>query len=82
MNSDEIAKREAVREAVDECGALSPREREVLVLSCMGMRPAAVGAAMGIARASVHVLRWKIMRRLDVQTMEEAAVMAVRAGLV
>lgn len=71
-----------VADAVAACGRLSPREREVLTLSAKGLTTNEIADLLGIGDATVKARRKMIHRKLDVQTVIEAAVIAAKAGIV
>ena len=67
--------------AAAELAPLTPREREVLVLTCKGLEQTEVGAALGISRKTVEVMLASARRRLGMRTIE-LAVLAAKAGWV
>lgn len=71
----------AAKEATAACRRLTPREREILVLTCKGLTARDVGAHLGIAWRTVEFYRRSIYRKLEVNSSVEAAVLAVKAGL-
>lgn len=82
MTPAEMARAAAVEDAVRLCESLSVREREALVLACAGLKTAAVALEMGVGRTTIHTLHTRIMRRLGCASMQEAAVIATKAGIV
>jgi DNA-binding CsgD family transcriptional regulator len=75
------AKPEPAAEAVEDEWALTPREREVLVLVADGRSNGEIATELFISRktASVHVSN--ILGKLDVSTRGQAAALAHRRGL-
>lgn len=61
---------------------LSPRECEVLVLVAEGLTNAAIGARLAIGMTTVRTHVVHILEKLGARDRTEAAVLAVRAGLV
>ena len=72
----------AAAEAEQLCGQLSERMREVLVLMSKGLSAREIGTALGISMHTAHELKQRIFQRLQVHKAVEAAVIAVKAGLV
>jgi two-component system nitrate/nitrite response regulator NarL len=72
----------AVAEAVEERPALTPREREVLRLIVEGADNVAIGKALSISPHTVKQYVTNIFEKLGVHSRVQAAVHAVRAGLV
>ena len=62
-------------------GGLSPREREVLQLLAEGFNTKQVAARLGIQPRTVAVHRYRIMRKLGVETAAEMIKWAIRDGL-
>lgn len=67
--------------AAAACARLSARELEVLKLSCKGLTTRESAALLGISGYTVEKHKELIYRKLEVNTMVEAAVLAVKAGL-
>lgn len=67
--------------AAAELAPLTPREREVLVLTCKGLVSVEVGSALGIKRKTAETLLMRARRRLGMRTIE-LAVLAAKAGWV
>ncbi len=72
----------AFEEARRLCAGLTPRQLDVLVLCAQGLGMKEIGAAVGLSVQGVRERQNVIRRRLQVETMIEAAVIATRAGLV
>jgi two-component system response regulator NreC len=62
-------------------GGLSPREREVLQLLAEGLNQKQVGDRLGIKPRTVSVHRYRIMRKLGVDTAAEMIKWAIRDGI-
>jgi DNA-binding NarL/FixJ family response regulator len=75
------AKREP-RQTGEEGPTLSPRELEVIGLIAEGADNAAIGRQLGISRHTVKQHVTNIFERLGVENRVQAAVLAVRRGLV
>ncbi len=73
---------DASRSAAEICGRLSPRQREVLMLSCKGLTTRQVADMLHISGTTVEEHKYAIYKKMDVHTMVEAAVIAAKAGLV
>jgi two-component system NarL family response regulator len=69
-------------QTVAELPALTPREKDVLGLLAGGADNAAIGLELSISRHTVKQHVTNIFEKLGVRTRVEAAVYAVRAGLV
>jgi DNA-binding NarL/FixJ family response regulator len=69
-------------EAVQQRPALTPREEEVLRLIAQGADNAAIGLALSISPHTVKQYVTNIFEKLGVRSRVQAAVYAVRAGLV
>lgn len=74
--------RQADPEPQPEGPALTVREREVLALIVEGADNAKIGTLLSISRHTVKRYVTNILEKLEVSTRVEAAVYAVRAGLV
>ncbi len=74
--------REACKEAQQQMGALSEREREVIVLAGKGLTDGEIGAALNLTRNTINTYTKQAFRKLKVNTRAEAAVIAAKAGLV
>jgi len=72
--------------SVDECkalcSALTPAEREVLVLAACGLSNKWIARRKGHALKSIEAVRTRMFRRLDVVNIARAAAIAAKAGLV
>lgn len=62
--------------------ALSSGELDVLMLSCRGMSAKEAADARGTLTATVRTQRRKVVQKLGVSTLIEAAVIAAKAGIV
>ncbi|MCK6544573.1 response regulator transcription factor [Myxococcota bacterium] len=60
---------------------LTPREREVLQLVADGLHTKEVADRLGISDKTVHALRARLMRKLDVQSVADLTKYAIRCGL-
>lgn len=78
----QIAQAAACADARALCARLSPRQRDVLVLTCQGLGSAEVASHLGMSPHTVLHHREDMRHRLGVGSLIEAAVIAVRAGLV
>jgi DNA-binding NarL/FixJ family response regulator len=61
---------------------LTPRQREILILITQGCSNKQIAIKLGIREQSVRNQVTKILRRLGVVNRTEAAVLALRKGLV
>jgi DNA-binding NarL/FixJ family response regulator len=68
-------------EAKALCGGLSPRQVEILQISCKGLNSRDCAALLHISPQTVDGHRAELFRKLEVNTMVEAAVLAAKAGL-
>jgi DNA-binding NarL/FixJ family response regulator len=71
----------AAEKALAQRPALTPREREVLRLIVEGADNVAIGRELSISRHTVKQYVTNIFEKLDVHSRVQAAVYAVRAGL-
>jgi DNA-binding NarL/FixJ family response regulator len=69
-------------ETPDKLAALTNRETEVLRLVVAGKTNQEIGAALGISDKTVEKHLIAVFKKLDVASRVEAAVLAVREGLV
>ncbi|MGH2853743.1 MAG: response regulator [Solirubrobacteraceae bacterium] len=76
------AEAEAGEAAVDERPALTPREEEVLRLIAQGADNVAIGLELSISPHTVKQYVTNIFEKLGVRSRVQAAVYAVRSGLV
>jgi two-component system nitrate/nitrite response regulator NarL len=60
---------------------LSPREREILRAIARGASNKEIGAELGIAETTVKIHVQHVLRKLDVSTRVQAAVLAANAGV-
>ncbi|MGN6377614.1 MAG: response regulator [Gaiellales bacterium] len=70
------------RDGDDPLDRLTPREREVLVLIGRGFRNKQIAFELGISEKTVKTHVGRLMEKLGVDDRTQAAVLAVRAGLV
>ena len=61
---------------------LTERELEVLHLMARGLDPQGIALTLGIKRHTVYKYQQRILRKLDVQTIEQAVHEATRRGLI
>jgi len=73
--------RTARREAEERLAALSPRELEVAGALVGGMGNKAAAFHLGLSVRTVEMHRSKLLRKLGVRTLAEAAVLTAHAGL-
>jgi DNA-binding NarL/FixJ family response regulator len=71
-----------VRRRPDRPGGLTPRESEVLVLLARGLTNPQIAAELVVSRKTVSTHLEKIYAKLGVGTRTEAALYAMRHGLV
>ncbi len=64
-----------------ELTSLNRREREVLALIAAGMRNKAIAAELGVAESTIKFHVAGLLKKLDVSSRGEAAVIGIRAGL-
>ncbi|PWJ45603.1 two component transcriptional regulator, LuxR family [Quadrisphaera granulorum] len=69
-------------DAAAQVALLSPREREVLALLACGEGNGAIAAQLHLSSATVKYHVSSVMTKLDVENRVQAALVAVRAGLV
>jgi len=69
-------------EAKRLCDALTPRQRDVLVMCAKGYKHSAAASLLGISNTTLEYHVKGFHRVLDVGTTIEAAVIAAKAGLV
>lgn len=62
--------------------ALTPRERECLTLTAMGMRMCEIAYRLSIAEVTVNVHLRSARKRLQARTLPEAVAKALGAGLI
>ncbi len=62
-------------------GQLSPRERDILRGIARGASNKEIGAELGIAETTVKIHVQHVLRKLDVSTRVQAAVLAANAGV-
>jgi DNA-binding NarL/FixJ family response regulator len=76
------AQMSVIMRAEEPFSNLTPRERQVLKLVVDGNTNQGIGAALGISEKTVEKYLESIFTKLDVSSRVEAAVLAVREGLV
>lgn len=76
------AQMSVIMRAEEPFSGLTPRERQVLALVVDGNTNQAIGAALGISEKTVEKYLESIFNKLNVSSRVEAAVLAVREGLV
>lgn len=74
--------KETCREAEELMAKLTPREREVIVLSAKGLSTKVVASMLDIGWFTAQGHMKAAYRKLEVTTRQEAAVLAAKAGLV
>ena len=79
---DEYRKSRAGRGATDRYELLSDREREVLQLMAEGHSSKSIAALLGVAPATVDTHRAHVFEKLDLHSVAEVVLYAVRRGLV
>ncbi len=68
-------------EVVDRLAALTPREREVLVLVCSGRTSREIGDQLSISPRTVETHREKLARKLGIRTVAGLTRFALESGL-
>ena len=76
------AKRASLASAIEAAVALTDRETEVLVLVAKGLTSTEIAGMLGISRYTVADYVKQIYRKLNVSSRAEAALEAMRRGLV
>jgi DNA-binding NarL/FixJ family response regulator len=76
------AQMSVIMRAEEPFANLTPRERQVLKLVVDGNTNQGIGVALGISEKTVEKYLESIFTKLDVSSRVEAAVLAVREGLV
>jgi DNA-binding NarL/FixJ family response regulator len=76
------AQMSVIMRAEEPFANLTPRERQVLKLVVNGNTNQGIGVALGISEKTVEKYLESIFTKLDVSSRVEAAVLAVREGLV
>jgi len=79
---DEFRRSRARRGVTDRYDLLSDREREVLQLMAEGHSTKAIAARLGVAPATVETHRAHVFEKLDLHSVAEVVLYAVRRGLV
>lgn len=76
-----IRRHRAEREAREQLGALTPREREVFDLVATGADNATVAEQLFISPATARTHVQRVFKKLDVHSRAEAVAFAIRCGL-
>jgi len=79
---DEYRRSLARRGVTDRYELLSDREREVLQLMAEGHSTKSIAAVLGISPATVETHRSHVFEKLDLHSIAEAVLYAVRRGLI
>lgn len=82
MTQDSSIRAADATEARALCDTLSPRQREVLVLTAKGFAAKEIGSMVGLARKTVDAYRSDAFNKLGVGSSLLASVIAAKAGLV
>lgn len=61
---------------------LTPREKQVVLYLCLGMKEAAVARELGICPATVHSHITRVHRKLDVQSRGLLVAVAIVRGVI
>jgi two-component system response regulator FixJ len=70
------------QDAAALCALLTDRERDTLIYSAKGLNAFHIADMLGCKPRTVENYRAGIMRKLDVSSLIEAAVIAAKAGIV
>lgn len=73
---------QAAADARELVRGLTPREREVLILICKGLKRREIGSMLGVSPKTVDVHRDHVHQKFEVNSASEAAVIAAKAGIV
>jgi DNA-binding NarL/FixJ family response regulator len=79
---DEYRRSIARRGVTDRYDLLSDREREVLQLMAEGRSTKAIAAVLGVSPATIETHRAHVFEKLDLHSVAEAVLYAVRRGLI
>jgi len=79
---DEYRRALARRGVTDRYELLSDREREVLQLMAEGRSTKAIAAVLGVSPATIETHRAHVFEKLDLHSVAEAVLYAVRRGLI
>lgn len=79
---DEYRRSIARRGVTDRYDLLSDREREVLQLMAEGRSTKAIAALLGVSPATIETHRAHVFEKLDLHSVAEAVLYAVRRGLI
>ena len=82
MSTDATIQAADAAEARALCDTLSPRQREVLILTAKGYSAKELGQLVGLAQKTVDAYRCDAFNKLGVCSSLLAAVIAAKAGLV
>ena len=72
----------ALADLKERFGALSPREREIMIQVARGRLSKQIAGEIGIAETTVKVHRSKAMRKMDARSLPEFGQMAAKLNLV
>lgn len=61
---------------------LTPRQREILVLACVGLPSGDTAAVMNLGKSTVATERMELLCRLGVRRLQIACIVACKAGLI
>jgi len=78
----DYARRVRDEQETSATGALTAREREVLILVAQGQTNQAIAERLGLSRKTVDVHRTNLMRKLKLHDVTELVKYALRAGLI
>lgn len=76
------ALRVARAEAAERVGRLTPRERQVMELMVAGRSSKGIASHLKISERTIEVHRGRVMRKLEVDSVAQLMIVALRAGLV
>ena len=79
---DEYRRSLAQRGVTDRYETLSDREREVLQLMAEGRSSKSIAAVLGVSPATVDTHRAHVFEKLDLHSIAEVVLYAVRRGLI
>ena len=77
-----LMRRTRADDAADPLATLTPRERTILTLIAQGRNNRTIADQLGLTRGTVKVNVSRILSKLGVQDRTQAALVALRAGLV
>ena len=70
------------QDAADLCSSLTPRQRDVLILSSKGLTRKGIAKALCLSNSTADTYLRETFKKLNVNSSQEAAVIAAKAGLV